>query len=51
MYKIMARNGRDWEPESVQTSTTAVNKSHFTLGRRIFISQSEHLTDSKKMLA
>ena len=38
------------ETESVLTSTTAVNKSQFTLGRRVYISQSEHLTDSKEML-
>ena len=35
---------------SEQTNTSELNKCQFTLGRRVFIFQSKHLTDSKKML-
>ena len=35
---------------SEQTNTSEVNKCQFTLGRRVFMLQSQHLTDSEKML-
>ena len=44
------RISRNEETGSEQMNKSEVNKCQFTLGRRVFMLQSEHITDSKKML-
>ena len=41
---------RNEKTDSEQMTNTEVKKCQFTLGRRVFILQREHLTDSKIML-